>query len=276
TAQQAGDERVLVGRPDGAVDHQHDHVGLVDGPFGLEAHLPGQRLVGTEPATGVDDGERPPDPFGVEDLAIPGHTGPLLDDRLPPPDDAVDQRALADVGPADHGDGRDAAGAHRRTASTRASPPVPTTSTGRGRSGGAEPSRNTPRDSVTSGSRYRTRAPAGSASSTEATSPPASNPVTAMLPPNSRLRTGSARTGRPAASDSAGSTGSSTQAPYSPVSSATSAASPSPPVGSATAPARRAERYPSAGAPSIHWKKPPRCGTSAVNGAPASAAATSP
>ena len=53
------------------------------------------------------------------------------------------------------------------SASTRASPPVPTTSTGRGRASGPEPSRNTPRDSATSGSRYRTP-PGGSPSSTAA------------------------------------------------------------------------------------------------------------
>ena len=57
-----------------------------------------------QPAAGVDDGEVPPGPLGVEQLAVPGDARALLDDGLAPADDPVDQRALADVGPADHGD----------------------------------------------------------------------------------------------------------------------------------------------------------------------------
>ena len=52
-----------------------------------------------QPAAGVDHGEGPPAPLGVELLAVAGHAGPLLDHRRPTADDAVDQRGLADVGP---------------------------------------------------------------------------------------------------------------------------------------------------------------------------------
>ena len=83
----------------GDVHHQQDHVGLGDGPFGLGAHLGVERIVGGQPSTGVDHGEGPPAPLGVELLAVAGHAGSFLDHRGPTADDAVDQRRLADVGP---------------------------------------------------------------------------------------------------------------------------------------------------------------------------------
>jgi hypothetical protein len=58
------------------------------------------------PPTGVDEGEAPPDPLGVVGDPVAGHPGDVLDDRLAPADDAVDEGRLADVGPADHGDDR--------------------------------------------------------------------------------------------------------------------------------------------------------------------------
>ena len=45
-----------------------------------------------------------PAPLGVDLLAVAGDAGALLDDRLAPADDAVDERRLADVRPADDGD----------------------------------------------------------------------------------------------------------------------------------------------------------------------------
>src|SRR5947208_1567716 len=76
----------------------------------------------------------------------------LFDDRFPPAHDAVDERGLADVRPADHGnEGR----GHGQTprAWRNATPSVATTSTGRGRSPGVVPSRNAPLERHTSGSR---------------------------------------------------------------------------------------------------------------------------
>ncbi len=49
-AQQAGHPGVLVGDPDGGVDHQHDDGGVGDGPLGLGAHRAGQ-VVPRSPAT---------------------------------------------------------------------------------------------------------------------------------------------------------------------------------------------------------------------------------
>ena len=53
----------------------------------------------------IDDAERPPAPFaqGVEPVAR--DAGRVFDDREPPADQAVEERALPDVGSADDGDG---------------------------------------------------------------------------------------------------------------------------------------------------------------------------
>ncbi len=94
-----GHGQVLVDEADGDVHHQQDHVGLGDGPLGLGADLGVERVVGGQPAAGVDHGEGPPAPLGVELLAVAGDPGSLLDHGGPPAHDAVDQRGLADVGP---------------------------------------------------------------------------------------------------------------------------------------------------------------------------------
>ncbi len=67
-----------------------------------------------QPAAGVDDGERAAVPVGLEHLAVAGDAGLLLDDGVAPPDEAVHQRRLADVGAADDGDDREG-GVHERT-----------------------------------------------------------------------------------------------------------------------------------------------------------------
>ena len=147
---------VLVGGTDHAVGHQDHHVGLLDGPFRLPAHLAGQGLVGAEPPAGVDHQEAAPAPLGLDGLAVAGDTGLLLDDRLAAAEDPVEEGRLAHVGTADDGDGgksRPGSGhGWARSASTSAWPSVATTSTGRGRSAGAVPSRNRSLDRVTSGS----------------------------------------------------------------------------------------------------------------------------
>ena len=62
------------------------------------------------PAAGVDDGEGAAVPVGVVGDPVAGHAGDVLDDRLAAADDPVDQRRLADVGPADDGEDRHRAG----------------------------------------------------------------------------------------------------------------------------------------------------------------------
>ena len=61
---------------------------------------------GCEPATGVDDDELAAVPLGVELLAIARDAGLLLDDRVAPPDKAVDEGGLAHVRAADDRDDR--------------------------------------------------------------------------------------------------------------------------------------------------------------------------
>ena len=80
----------------------------------------------------------PAGPVGVDDLAVAGDARPLLDDRLPAADDAVDERRLAHVGAADDGDdGRWLIATARVAAASRGR--VGTTSTGWGRSSGRVP-----------------------------------------------------------------------------------------------------------------------------------------
>ena len=55
------------------------------------------------PAAGVDDGERAAGPVGLVGHPVAGHARDVLDDGLAAAEDAVDQRGLADVRPADDG-----------------------------------------------------------------------------------------------------------------------------------------------------------------------------
>ena len=81
--------------------------------------------VGSQP-TGVHHGEPAAPPQRVVRHPVPGHPGHVLDDRLPPPDQPVDQRGLADVGPADHGQRRrrSVVTRHRPSPSASSSQPV--------------------------------------------------------------------------------------------------------------------------------------------------------
>ncbi len=147
-----GRRQVLVGHPHRHVDDEQHQVGLVHGPLGLVAHLGLEVAPAGQPAAGVDEGEGDAVPLGVEDLAVPGDPRRLLDHGRPPPDDPVDQRGLADVGPPDHGHQR-----LHRTASSAArsdAPSLATTSTSTGRSARVVPSRNLPSERQASGSRY--------------------------------------------------------------------------------------------------------------------------
>ena len=123
---------------------------------GLRAHLGRERrffagetgVARSEPAAGVDHGEAPRLPLGVELLAVARHARLFLDDRVASPDDAVDERRLADVGSADDRDDRRRSchAARGRSAATSEAPSVGTTSTGPGRSASVVPSRKRPRE----------------------------------------------------------------------------------------------------------------------------------
>ena len=156
--QPAGDRLVLVGHPDGRIDHEQHNVGATNGRLHLAAHLDLEIAAGRRPAARVDHPERHAEPLGLELLAVAGDAGPVLDDRRLLAEDAVEQRALADVGPADDHDDRqrgDRCVTHEHSRAARnAWPSVATTSTGLGRSSTELPSRKWPSsDKQTSGKR---------------------------------------------------------------------------------------------------------------------------
>ena len=94
-------------RPVIGVDHEHDHVRLDDRDPRLLLDPLLDRVAGVDlDAAGVDDDEPPAVPLGVAVQPVAGGPGPVLDDRRALADDAVEQRALAHVRPADDGDDR--------------------------------------------------------------------------------------------------------------------------------------------------------------------------
>ena len=109
-AQDLDDRLVDVGDPDGRVDDEQHRVGERDRDLGLAGDPLGEPAGVRVPAAGVDDGEGPAVPERVVGDPVPGHAGHVLDDGLPASDDPVDQRRLADVGPADDGEHGDVEG----------------------------------------------------------------------------------------------------------------------------------------------------------------------
>ena len=109
-AQQLGRLEIGGRHADRGIDDEHDHVGLGDGQPCLLLDTQLDRVVGIdlEPAR-VDQHEPAAVPFRVAVQPVPGRPGAVLDDRRARADDAVEQRALADVRPADDGDERDRA-----------------------------------------------------------------------------------------------------------------------------------------------------------------------
>ena len=167
-SQQSSNAVILLGDAGGGVHHHQHRVGCLHRPLALGGDLPIEGALATEstvatentvlqdgarwhPPSSVDEEERPAQPFGDELLAIPGHPGALLDDRLAAPDDAVEEGGFAHVGATHHGDDGQVHEASR--ARRRESPSVGTISTGRGSSEGSTPSRNRPPLRQTSGSR---------------------------------------------------------------------------------------------------------------------------
>ena len=159
-----------------------------------------------EPAAGVDDDERAAVPVGLEHLAVAGDAGLLLDDRVAPADEAVDQRRLADVGAADDGDDGERRRSIARTARDE-----------RGAVGGDDLDRAGQvgeRGAVEEPAvrehdvGEQERSPSGSAVEARATSGPVRRPVTPMLPPKKRFgdreQRAPARRPRPARSSASG------------------------------------------------------------------------
>jgi hypothetical protein len=106
---------LLVGGRDAGngVDEKEDDVGLADRQPGLLLDLELDRVGRVHlQAAGVDDDEAPAVPIGIAVHPVAGRAGTVLDDRLAAAHDAVEERRLADVGPADDGD-------HRQTCEAR-------------------------------------------------------------------------------------------------------------------------------------------------------------
>ena len=109
-AQPAGDRLVLVGHAHRRVDDEQHDVGPPHGRLDLPADLGVEVAATRHPTAGVDDPERDAEPLGLELLAVTGDAGTVLDDGRLLTDDPVEQRALADVGPAHDGDDRKVGG----------------------------------------------------------------------------------------------------------------------------------------------------------------------
>ena len=93
---------VLVQRAHGGVDDEQDDVGGDRGYLRLRGDS-GSPVPGVgHPTTGVHHGEAPPRPLGVVGHPVPGHPRHVLDDGLPPTQEAIDQRGLTDVGSTHH------------------------------------------------------------------------------------------------------------------------------------------------------------------------------
>ena len=109
---------VVVGRDAGAqIDDEDDRVGLGDGLLGLARHLAHDagRVLGLE-AAGIDDDELVPADLRVAVVAIARQAGEVGDDRVARLGQAIEERRLADVRPADQGDD----GLHEAVAATLA------------------------------------------------------------------------------------------------------------------------------------------------------------
>ena len=92
-------------RPSAGVDHEEDDIGLGDRGLGLGPHAAEERvLVGLFETGGVDDREAEMAERGIALAAIARHARPVVDQRELLADEPVEQRRLADIGPADDGD----------------------------------------------------------------------------------------------------------------------------------------------------------------------------
>jgi hypothetical protein len=96
----AGHQTVL------AVGDEHDQIGRRDRAMALlKDELVQRILAGAEHAAGVDDGDVRTLPFGLGGDDVAGGAGDRRDDGAPRPGDAIEQRRLADIRPADEDDG---------------------------------------------------------------------------------------------------------------------------------------------------------------------------
>ena len=105
-AQQVGDRRVLRRETLAPVDEEDDDVGFGDGLLRLPRHRvqDAGRGLGLE-AAGVDDEIRLVAEARAAVVAVASQAGKVGDQRVARPGQPVEERRLADVGPADEGYG---------------------------------------------------------------------------------------------------------------------------------------------------------------------------
>ena len=104
-AQPAGDFLVERSHPGAGVDDEQRDIGPGERGLGLRAHPPGQAgRVLVLPAGGVDHGELQADQFRFAEAPVAGYAGLVIDQRQLLADEPVEQRRLADIGPADDDD----------------------------------------------------------------------------------------------------------------------------------------------------------------------------
>ena len=89
------------------IHDEQQHVAIGDGLLHLRPNRAAHRVRRSrdQPA-GVDQPEPPAVPLCGREMTVAGDAGLRVDDRLAPPDDAIEQGRLADVGATDDGDGR--------------------------------------------------------------------------------------------------------------------------------------------------------------------------
>src|SRR5205823_5176083 len=125
-----------IGRVDAVlyVDQEEDHVAFRDRLLDLLPHRPIQGILCPQDETArIHQPELPPVPIDDPKIPVAGHPRAVVYDRLPAPDEAVEQGRFAHVGAADDGDG---GGLHAPSFSPGQRPGVSRSST---RSGSADP-----------------------------------------------------------------------------------------------------------------------------------------
>lgn len=103
---QVRDDQILPLQPGGAIDDDQHHLSIADGTNGIGPGKLFQAIVhaGAAPQAGGIEQPEPADvPAPVDGDGIAGDPGFRAGDQAIAPDQAVDQRRLADVGPANHG-----------------------------------------------------------------------------------------------------------------------------------------------------------------------------
>jgi len=105
-AREFGEGAVGRRRSHARVDHEEDRIGLPDRGFGLRAHAARQALgCRLFQAGGIDRGEIEIAEPSLALAAVAGDARAVVDQRDAPADQPVEQSRLADIGPADNGNG---------------------------------------------------------------------------------------------------------------------------------------------------------------------------